>query len=94
MSLEERVRDLEFKLDNLQSSFLQSQKNQIPLTGKTDDSYNKIPQINENTEGIEQNADDILVTQEGVAEAYELTTEELTQFEEAIAEVYEMIAGM
>ena len=94
MSLEERVRDLEFKLDNLQRSFLQSQKNQIPLTGKTEDGYNKIPQINANTEGVEQNADDILVTQEGVAEAYELTTEELTQCEEAIAEVYEMIAGM
>lgn len=55
-SIEERVRQLEMQMVNLQAAYLQSQKNQVPLTGKTEDAYNKIPQVDENTMGVGENS--------------------------------------
>lgn len=79
------------RLDSLQQSFIQSQQNQIPLNDKSEEAYNTIPQVDQNTEDIATNAEDILITQEGVAESYEETNTSITQCEEAIAELYEMI---
>ena len=79
------------QLRMLQAAYIQSQKNQVPITGKTDTAYNKVPQVDENTRGVASNAEDILVTQEGVAESYEETTTAITEVEEALAEIYEMI---
>ena len=79
------------RIDNLQQSFVQAQINQVPLTGETEEAYNKIPQVDQNTGDISANATDILITQEGVAESYEETSTSITQCEEAIAELYEMI---
>ena len=45
MTLEKRVEQLESRLNNLQNAFLQSQKNQIPVTAKTDDTANKVVDI-------------------------------------------------
>lgn len=36
MSIEQRVKNLESRLNNLQAAFIQSQKNQVPITAKTD----------------------------------------------------------
>lgn len=45
MTLEKRVEQLESRLNNLQNAFLQSQKNQVPVTAKTDDTANKVVDI-------------------------------------------------
>ena len=45
MTLEDKVNQLESRLNNLQNAFLQSQKNQVPVTAKTDDTANKVVEI-------------------------------------------------
>lgn len=45
MILEDKVNQLESRLNNLQNAFLQSQKNQVPVTAKTDDTANKVEEI-------------------------------------------------
>lgn len=85
------IQTVEERLDALQESFIQTQKNQVPVTGRADTAYGKVPQVDENTAGITTNAEDILITQEGVAESYEETSNAITEVEEALAEIYEMI---
>ena len=45
MTLEDKVNQLENRLNNLQNAFLQSQKNQVPVTAKTDDTASKVVEI-------------------------------------------------
>lgn len=49
MTLEERVTQLENRLDNLQASFIQAQKNMIPVTEKADTTPTLSQQIEEIT---------------------------------------------
>lgn len=55
MTIDERVLQLEMQLRNLQNAFIQSQKNQNPVTAQTVESYNKIPQVDANTVGVSEN---------------------------------------
>lgn len=48
-------------------------------------------QVDNNTSGIQTNSEDIVTTQEGLAETYEETNTSITQLEEALVEVYETI---
>ena len=48
-------------------------------------------QVDNNTSGIQTNSEDIITTQEGLAETYEETNTSITQLEEALVEVYEII---
>ena len=50
MTLEQRVEKLEKQLNSLHSAFLQAQRNQVPITAKTDDSANKIVDLTPYTE--------------------------------------------
>ena len=43
--MKERIEILEEKLEALQAAFLQSQRNQVPITVKTDDTANKVTEI-------------------------------------------------
>jgi hypothetical protein len=43
--MEERIERIENQLKALQAAFLQSQRNQIPVTAKTDDTANKVTEI-------------------------------------------------
>lgn len=45
MTLEDRVDKLEKQLNALNNAFLQSQKNQVPVTAKVDDTANKVEVI-------------------------------------------------
>lgn len=45
MTLKDKVNQLESRLNNLQNAFLQSQKNQVPVTAKTDDTASKVVEI-------------------------------------------------
>ena len=55
MDYEKEINELKRQLNNLQNSYLQSEKNQVPVTGRTDEAYNKIPQVDENTQGVGEN---------------------------------------
>ncbi len=55
MTLEERMDRLEIQIVNLQNSLFQISKNQVPITGKTYDAYDKIPQVDSNTQGVSEN---------------------------------------
>ena len=85
------IEDLDKHLKNLERAVLQMSKNAVPVTSKTDTAYNKVPQVDNNTSGIQMNGKDIVDTLEGLAETYEETTTSITQLEEALTEVYEMI---
>lgn len=85
------IEDLDKRLKNLERAVLQMSKNAVPVTSKTDTAYNKVPQVDNNTSGIQMNGKDIVDNQEGLAETYEETTTSITQLEEALTEVYEMI---
>lgn len=43
--MEERIKRLEVQLASLQAAFIQSQKNQVPITGKVDDTASKVTEI-------------------------------------------------
>ena len=79
MDYEKEIKELKRQLTNLQNAFLQSCKNQVPVTGKTDDAYNKIPQVDENTQGVEEN-------NLGLLDVAELSDENSTAIED-IAEL-------
>ena len=55
MNYEVEINKLNARLDNLQQSFIQAQKNQVPITAKTDTSYGKCPQVDKNTAGVSEN---------------------------------------
>lgn len=93
MTIEQRLENLEIQMQNLQQSIRQMSRNGVSNTARTDTAYGKVPQVDTNTTDIQTNADDIIVTQEGLAETYEETTTAITQCEEAIAEVYEIVIG-
>ena len=85
------IEDLDKRLKNLERAVLQMSKNAVPVTSKTDTAYNKVPQVDDNTSGIQTNSEDIVMTQEGLAETYEETNTSITQLEEALVEVYETV---
>lgn len=50
MNYEVEINKINARLDNLQESFIQAQKNQVPITAKTDDTANKVAVITPYTE--------------------------------------------
>ena len=80
------------RLDSLQQSFIQSQENNVPVTAKADAASGKIPQVDDNTAGIQANSEDILTTQEGLAQTYEDTqtnASDILATQEGLAQTYE-----
>lgn len=49
------IQKLKSEVDSLREAFLQSQRNQTPIVNRTDESHNKIPQIDSNTTGVSDN---------------------------------------
>ena len=45
MDYEKEINELTSRLNNLQKAFEQSQRNQVPVTAKTDDTANKVVEI-------------------------------------------------
>ena len=45
--MEERIKQLEIRLNNLQKAFEQSQRNQVPVTARADSASGAIPRIDE-----------------------------------------------
>lgn len=56
MNYEFEINKLNARIDNLQQSFIQAQRNQVPITAKADEASNKVPQVDENTNGVAENS--------------------------------------
>ncbi len=91
MNYEEEIIKLQKQVSSLQRCFSQDQRNQVKTTSRTDQAFNKIPQVDDNTTNITTNTEDIVETQVGLAETYEETNNGITQCEIAITEIYEML---
>ncbi len=85
------IEELDKRLKNLERAFLQMSTNSVTVTNRADAGYNKVQQVDDNTSNIHTNSNDILKTQEGLADTYEGTNTSITQLEEALAEAYEII---
>ena len=75
MDYEKEINELKRQLTNLTNAFLQSQKNQEPTIHKSEDAYNKIPQVDENTTGVSENS-------AGLLDVAELSDENNTAIED------------
>lgn len=60
MNYEQEIKDIKQRLDNLQKSFVQAQKNQVPITNRSDTAYGKVPQVDSNTNGVSENSDAVI----------------------------------
>ena len=75
MDYEKEIKELKRQLENLTNAFLHSQRNQEPVVEKSDASYNKIPQVDENTTGVGENS-------LGLLDVAELSDENSTAIED------------
>ena len=83
MNYEYEIQNLKSQVSNLQETVIQMARNNTPIVGKVDESHNKIPQINDNTEGVNDNS-------LGLFDVASLADEN----SQAIMELAEMIADM
>lgn len=49
------IQDLEERLNSFEQTLIQMAKNSVPITSKADSASAKIPQVNQNTEGVVEN---------------------------------------
>ena len=49
------IQDLEERLNSFEQTLLQMARNNVPITEKADQASNKIPQVDENTDGVAEN---------------------------------------
>ena len=92
MDIEQAILDLQKQMADLQKSFLQMSRNNYTPYNQASMAANKIPQVDDNTAGIQTNSDDILTTQEGLAQTYEETqtnAQDILATQEGLAETYE-----
>lgn len=92
MDIEQEIVKLQKQMARLSKAYDQSRKNQVPITGKTDTAYAKCPQVDTNTANIATNSDDIITTQEGLAQTYEDTqtnASDIITTQEGLAQTYE-----
>lgn len=83
MNYEVEINKINTRIDNLQQSFIQAQRNQVPITAKADEASNKVPQVDENTSGVAENSG-------GIFDVAALADEN----SQAIMELAEMIGEM
>lgn len=70
MDFEKEINDLKKRIDSLTQSFLQSQKNNVSITEKADDSHSQIPIMDE---GIKANADGVKENDNAICDVAELS---------------------
>ena len=75
MDYEKEIKELKRQLNNLQVAFTNAQRNQVPVVEKSDASYNTIPQVDENTQGVGEN-------QAGLLDVAQLSDENNTAIED------------
>lgn len=68
MTIEQRLNNIESRLDSLQESFIQAQKNNVIVTSHADTGNAAAPQVSVNTSDISDNSDAIFELAEMIAE--------------------------
>ena len=92
MNYDEEILDLKKQMADMQKSFRQMSKNNYTPYNQASMAANKIPQVDENTTNIQTNSNDIITTQEGLAQTYEETqtnAEDILATQEGLAQTYE-----
>ena len=92
MDIEQAILDLQKQMADLQKSFRQMSKNNYTPYNQASMAANKIPQVDDNTSNIQTNANDILTTQEGLAQTYEdaqTNAQDIITTQEGLAQTYE-----
>ena len=92
MNYDEEILDLKKQRADMQKSFRQMTRNQYTPYNQASMAASKIPQVDDNTSAIAVNSDDILTTQEGLAQTYEETqtnAEDILATQEGLAQTYE-----
>ena len=69
MTIEQRISNLESRLDSLQESFIQSQKNSVIVTSHADAGNAAVPQVVVNKSDISDNSDAIFELAEMIAKS-------------------------
>ncbi len=75
MDYEKEINELKRQLSNLQNAFLQYKKNNNQVVDRSDEAYNKVPQVDENTTGVNENSI-------GLLDVAELSDENSTAIED------------
>lgn len=60
MDYEKEINELKRQLANLQDSFFGYKKNNNQVVERSDDAFNKIPQVDDNTSGVSENSAGLL----------------------------------
>lgn len=82
------------RLDNLQNAFVQSQINNIPVTEKADSTVSISQSLDNVSEQTNVNTSDISDNREGLTETFETTlvnADDISTLREGLEEVYEML---
>ena len=90
MNFNNEIESIKKRLESLQASFIQAQKNQVPITAKTDNSFRKIPQIDNNTNGVSENSDAVI----DVADLADENSGSITDLADYVASLEERIAEL
>lgn len=92
MDYEREIQKLNDRMDDLQRSFIQAQKNQVPVTAKADSASNKIPQVDENTSGVEENDEAICDVAE-LADTNSIAIDDLAELVDELLSRVEALEG-
>ena len=60
MNYEKEINDLKIQLANLNDAFIKAQRNQVVPNERSGEAYNKLPQVDENTAGVEENSNGLI----------------------------------
>ncbi len=55
MDYEKEIKQIKAQLANLQQAFINARRSNANTVERVDESHNKIPQVDSNTEGVEEN---------------------------------------
>lgn len=56
MDYEKEINDIKSQLNLLQIAFCNAQRNNTNTVGRVDEAYNKVPQVDENSTGLQENS--------------------------------------
>lgn len=85
MDYEKEIKQIKAQLANLQQAFINARRSNANTVERVDESHNKIPQVDSNTEGVEEN-------DEAIMDVADLADENSNALEELAAIIDELDA--
>ena len=84
------IEDLEERLNTFEASLLQMAQNGVPTTERADMAYNKCPQVDENTSGVNENSSGLI----DVADLADENSTSIEELAEMVADLEERVAAL